>query len=91
MLLIFQDSSLGSFEGEPGVSTESLSEAVSKSPRKPRKQRPVTSSGTGAAMDPLYAQVSLKIYFWEIMKMPSTALLSFGGSLAPHVLKIYNI
>ena len=50
----FQDSSLGSFEGEPGVSNESLSEigggvldpTKNKGPRKGggRQQRPVTSS-----------------------------------------------
>ena len=57
-----QDSSLGSFEGEPGVSSESLSDIPDHHRLSRRhRQRPLTSLDPGShTPTSLYAQVDLK-------------------------------
>ena len=66
ILISFQDSSLGSFEGEPGISNESLSDigGIVDSKNKSKKgarQRPVTSLESSAhGPSSLYAQIDPK-------------------------------
>ena len=66
ILLIFQDSSLGSFEGEPGVSNESLSDIggivdTKHKSKKGARQRPLTSlEPSSHRTSSLYAQIDPK-------------------------------
>ena len=70
---MFQDSSLGSFDGDTGVSNDSLSDISGVHPDKRRshgRQRPVTSHETSS----LYAQVDKK------KKHPPSSYMSRSGT-----------